>query len=275
MESKPSKGGFFGETVRRGQIEGFVVSDVRFAPDVRIPRHSHTRPMFNFVLAGSYTEYWDRRSLECRPRSLLFHPLGLPHAERFSSVGARCLVVEFEPAWLNRLGAGSLDHAMLADGGWGWVAGRLRHELYAGDDLSPFAMEGLIHLLLAETARRPERTHGGPPEFIERAREILDDDFRSRPRLAAVAGSVGVHPTHLSHAFRRWYDCTPGEYLRRRRVDFACEALSDPRRTLSEISRSAGFADQSHFTRTFRRLTGMTPRVYRMAFAGDSTLPAR
>ena len=267
MERKPSSGGFFGETIRRGQIEGFVVSDVRFAPGVRIPRHSHARPMFNFVLAGGYTEFWERRSLECRPRSLLFHPLGQPHAERFSSAGARCLVVEFAPEWLDRLGARpeALDHAMLADGGWGWVAGRLRHELYAGDDLSPFAMEGLIHLLLAETARRPERPRGGPPAFLQQAREILEDSYRAHPRLAAIAGTVGVHPTHLARAFRRWYDCTPGEYMRRRRIDFACEAMSDPRRTLSEISQTAGFADQSHFTRTFRRLTGMTPRAYRTA----------
>jgi AraC family transcriptional regulator len=259
--------GFFGETVRRGRIEGITVSDVRFPPAVQIPRHSHERPLFNFVLAGGYTEYWGRRALECRPRSLLFHPVGLPHAERFWEAGARCLVVEFDPEWLFRLGTRPepSDHAMLEAGGWGWISGRIRHELYAGDDLSPFALEGLLHLLLIEAARRPARGRGGPPAFVERARAILDEAWRGHPRLSAVATDVGVHPTHLARAFRRWYDCTPGEYVRRLRVDYACEALPDRSRTLAEIAQSAGFADQSHFTRTFRRLTGMTPGAYRAA----------
>jgi len=267
MTPRLANGRFFGETIRRGLIEGFTVSDVRFPPGARVPRHSHARPIFNFVLAGGYTEYWERRSFECRPRALLFHPVGIVHSERFSGAGARCLVVEFDPDWLLRLGdrAEPIDNAVMQAGSLAWIAGRLHGELYAGDDLSPLVLEGLVHLLLAETARRGERTRGTPPRFVERAREILDDTFRERARLGGIAEQAGVHPTHLARAFRRWYGCTPGEYMRGLRIDLALRRLAEERISLAEIAQSAGFADQSHFTRTFKRLTGMTPGAYRAA----------
>ncbi len=262
-----AKGRFFGDTLRRRLIEDFTVSDIRFPPEVRVPRHSHLRPIFNFVLAGAYTEYWGRKRVECRPRSLLFHPVGADHSERFSRAGARCLVVEFDPGRLERMetSAEPRDHGLFPAGDVGWVASRLRGELYHGDDLTPLVLEGLLHLLLVETVRRREPTECAPPPFVERARELLDDTFRERPSMAAVAEAAGVHPSHLARAFRRWYDCTPGEYVRRARVEFACARLAEGSDSLAAIAHAAGFTDQSHFTRTFRRLTGTTPGAYRSA----------
>jgi AraC family transcriptional regulator len=54
-----------------------------------------------------------------------------------------------------------------------------------------------------------------------------------------------------------------GEYLRRRRVAWACEQLARGDETISAIAQRAGFADHAHFTRTFARITGCTPRWYR------------
>jgi AraC family transcriptional regulator len=54
-----------------------------------------------------------------------------------------------------------------------------------------------------------------------------------------------------------------GEYLRRFRVREACKRLGGRELTLAEIALQVGFADQSHFTRVFKRLTGLTPGEYR------------
>jgi AraC family transcriptional regulator len=67
---------------------------------------------------------------------------------------------------------------------------------------------------------------------------------------------------HLAATFRRHYGCSLGEYLRRRRVATARELLTNPDLPLTEIAFAAGFSDQSHLTRTFKRFTGMTPLQY-------------
>ena len=54
-----------------------------------------------------------------------------------------------------------------------------------------------------------------------------------------------------------------GEYIRQLRVEYACRQLSSSSTALAEIASAAGFSDQSHFSRTFKRQIGMTPSQYR------------
>ena len=72
-----------------------------------------------------------------------------------------------------------------------------------------------------------------------------------------------MHPVTLARAFRTFYGCSVGEYLRRVRVDLAGRWLSDTNLGLAQIALSAGFCDQSHFSNVFRRIIGLTPSRYR------------
>jgi AraC family transcriptional regulator len=65
--------------------------------------------------------------------------------------------------------------------------------------------------------------------------------------------------------FRDFYGKSPGEYLRQLRLDWAEAQMRITDAPLSQIALQAGFADQSHFTRTFKRHTGLTPGKYRQA----------
>jgi AraC family transcriptional regulator len=53
--------------------------------------------------------------------------------------------------------------------------------------------------------------------------------------------------------------------VRQRRIQFACGRLTATDAPLADVALAAGFCDQSHFTKAFRRVTGMTPSAYRMA----------
>jgi len=91
---------------------------------------------------------------------------------------------------------------------------------------------------------------------------LIEQRFQERLPLASVAKRVGVHPVHLARTFRRVHQITFASYVRQLRIDFARRQLLGPA-TLSDIACAAGFCDQSHFSRCFKRHTGFTPAEYR------------
>ena len=83
-----------------------------------------------------------------------------------------------------------------------------------------------------------------------------------------MARAAGTSGRGLERAFDRDYGLSPRQYLRRLRMQTACQLLVSTRSTLAQVADRCGFADQSHFNRDFKRMTGMTPRAYRLKFVG-------
>jgi AraC family transcriptional regulator len=132
------------------------------------------------------------------------------------------------------------------------------------DDVSPLAVEGLALELLAECSRSQfEIPHRQPPRWLDQVRELLHDRFSENLSLGEVAAAAGISSDHLTRLFRQFHGCTVGEHVRRLRVEFACRQLAGSNLPLAEIALAAGFTDQSHFTKTFKRLMGVTPAVFR------------
>jgi AraC family transcriptional regulator len=142
------------------------------------------------------------------------------------------------------------------------IAAKLRDEFRRPDHVSAMVVEALMLELFAATARQP--AYDRAPLWLRDVRLTLERDFRDTVTLTALAESVSIHPTHLSRAFRQHYGITVGEFLRDLRVSYARRRLAS-HAPLQEIALDAGFADQSHFTRTFRRATGVTPAHFRRA----------
>ena len=94
---------------------------------------------------------------------------------------------------------------------------------------------------------------------------MLDHGHDTRLRLRQIAAQVGVHPVHLSRSFRRYYGRTMTDYVSHRRLDQARARLASRDQSIVEIALDLGFADQSHFSRAFRRLEGLTPGKYRLS----------
>ena len=101
------------------------------------------------------------------------------------------------------------------------------------------------------------------PQWLERVRNILDQRFAEPFKVSEIAAEVGVHPVHLAREFRKHYGSSVGEYLRKVRIEYACRELMGSNAAVTNIAFAAGFADQSHFSRTFKRLCGTTPGRYR------------
>ncbi|MET7744797.1 AraC family transcriptional regulator [Streptomyces sp. NPDC005385] len=112
--------------------------------------------------------------------------------------------------------------------------------------LRPAAAAGLV---------RPDRP------LAHRLRELLDARLVEGIALDEAARLVHAHPAHLVRAFSGAFGIAPHQYLMSRRVDRARRLLLDGRPP-GEVAAATGFYDQSHLTRHFRRLVGVTPGRY-------------
>jgi AraC family transcriptional regulator len=268
MEHRLPEARFYGELLRRQEVAGLHLTETRYAAGTRLPRHCHEHAYFCLVRKGSYREEYAGRQRDCGPLTLAYHPPEEPHAETFAS-DVRSFNLSLSPAWLRRLPGGVPPLAGPCHFRGGPLAGlatRLYEEFTHPDAASPLVIEGLALELLGHCARAAGGGGAGSaPGWLRRVREALAERCAAPPPLAELAAEAGVHPGHLAAAFRRHFGCTPGDLVRRERVALACRQLAGSDLPLADVAYATGFADQSHFTRTFKRQVGLTPGAYRKA----------
>lgn len=252
------------------EAAGCTVTDVWFAPGDVLQSHTHDRPVFGVMLEGAFQSEIARRRLDCPVASIWVEPLAEPHANFIGRSGARVLVMLPDPSRSELFAPfggflGAVQH--LRHAGIASDAQRIRAELSLGDNLSRFAIDGLVQTMLASATRAwvTHRFHAPLPRWLTRAQEMLHASFREKPSVTEIAATVGVHPSHLARSFRAHFDVTMGDYVRRLRAAWAAERLARSDMSLSEVAVAAGYSDQSHMTRELRRQLGMSPGNYRRA----------
>lgn len=106
---------------------------------------------------------------------------------------------------------------------------------------------------------RPRFRGGLAGGALRRVRAYIDEHIGERISLDQLAGQAGVSRFHFARQFRRSTGQSPMEYLRRVRIEYSKRILMEPHSTIAEVAVTLGFSDQSHFTRTFGRLVGVSP----------------
>jgi AraC family transcriptional regulator len=260
----------YGAILSSQKVAELTVTENVYAPLVRLPEHSHQQSCFCLVLHGGYTEIYRRKTLTCQPFSIVFRPAGEVHSDHFGNARVRCFLIEFERNWLDRVSryVAALDGPRaFRQHSIAWLAMRLRKEINQRDAVTPLIIEGLMLEMLAETSRicvnSASSARRRNPAWLARAGEIIRGRLSERLTLSDLARDVGVHPVYLAYTFRLHNGCTVGEYVRRLRVELACRELTKDDARLAQVAQAAGFSDQSQFSRTFKRVVGLTPTEYR------------
>jgi len=261
-----------GSLIDRVDTGTFTVSRSTYAAGQFLPAHAHELACATVVLRGAVSERVGGRRFECTHDRFLVRPAGVVHENAYGPHGAECVLIGVRQEWAesDRVARAVFDAPHVGDAAAPLlVARRIRRELRIGDHASTLALEGLALELIASTSRQlgdvASRSHRRPPQWLRTVRARLHDEFAQDVRLHALARDAGVHPVYLARAFRECFGCTPGEYVRQRRIDRACRELTETMRSIAEIAMDAGFASPSHFATAFRKAVGMTPRHYRIS----------
>lgn len=265
-------GQFYGAPLQTRTVPGFVLSEVRYGPGTVLPKHSHEQAYFSFLWRGGYQEEYGRRLRECEPGTAVFHPAGEVHADRFSGAGGHLLNLEINPSPQARVKDPDfplVDARYFGGGPVVELGLKLCAALSARAPGGPDVIQDLAFEILSEAYESDGRPGNNPPRWLDTVTEILHARFDEPISLAVVSACVGLHPVHVARAFRKHYRCSVHEYLRRLRIGFSCRQIAGGELRLVDIALTAGFCDQSHFSKTFKRSTGMSPAEFRTRFGSS------
>jgi AraC family transcriptional regulator len=267
-------GQFFGDLKNRLNTCGLILAEVRHDYARNLPQHHHELAFFNLLLDGNYCETYGRKTVTLKPFTIIFQPPGIVHRNEIGRTGIGVFSIELEPQWLDRLAEYVKLPETYSDTQGGelvWLATRMYRQYREFGYCTPLAIEGLMLEMLAVTARLETATERRPPLWLSRVIERLHAEFHQNLTVTEIATEAGIHPIHLSRVFRQFHHQTIGEYLHRLRISFACRQLANGAMGLTELALASGFADQSHFTRVFKQITGLTPGAFRATLIFDSS----
>jgi AraC-like DNA-binding protein len=241
------------------------VLHARFTDHV-YPAHTHDAWTLLLVDEGA-VRYDLHRHGHGASRSLVtLLPPGVPHDGRAQTPGGfRKRVVYLEPGTLGAARIGpAVDRPAVDDP----VLRARISTLHAvlgrpGDELEARSRLALVVERLGRHLDRAVRV--GPPvrddALADRLRDLIDSRVREGVDLDDAAAALGVHPTHAVRAFTRRHGLPPHRYLTGRRVDLARRLLLDGL-PAAHVAAAAGFYDQAHLTRHFRRMLATPPAAY-------------
>jgi AraC family transcriptional regulator len=261
-------GQFYGNVINKRKLSSLVLSELKHTTGKKLAEHSHQLANFCLLIKGDYAEYHGSHLFEYKPMTIMFHPPELSHRDEIGRRGGHFFNVELEATWVKRL----REYSAVPDGPVGskggdlaWLAFKLYRKFKANHLDSDLGVEGLVMTMLAELPHSRIKDEKRVPNWLAQAVDLLHANFQKDLTISCVAHEVGVHPFHLSKVFRHFHQQTIGEYVKRLRVNFACRELLNHETELASIALAAGFADQSHFTRVFKQMTGLTPGAFRAA----------
>jgi AraC-like DNA-binding protein len=228
------------------------------------PMHAHDTWTVMLVDQGAVAYDLDRSSRVAAPGAVTLLPPGIPHDGRSMIDGRiyRKRVVYLDPDWLPEPAAGAAASRPTLQDAEALAAVQRIHAAVT----EPGDLRAAEYWTLA--LRRMILTHLGSPgstardtPLARRLRMLLDDRFTESITLHEIAAAFGTHPSHLARSFTQTYGLAPHQYVLSRRIDRARSLLVDGIRPAAAATQ-AGFHDQSHLTRHFRRMLGTTPGAF-------------
>lgn len=222
--------------------------------------HFHENPHLCFILNGGVIDKRQKSEKEIGSGELMFFHAGEPHQTIYKQLPETNINIEINNCFFSDKSNGEtrLLESLAKNPNTKFTALRIYRELMIKDVYSDCSIEMLLlNLLYSEADAKNIR-----PRWLDKVIELLNDKWNESLSLKDLAEAADVYPTTISKHFPKYISCTLGEYRRRLKIEKSLSFIKSSSLSLTEIAYQCGFADQSHFTRTFKQATGFLPRQY-------------
>lgn len=247
------------------KINGLIFTDTYYKTKDNFEPHCHENYYLAYVINGHYLEKDKKKSTRCLPGSVVAHKVNEVHSNTSFSENCRILNIEFEQNWFNKNGIScetaeqrfECNSVTLR-----YAFQKIADELSCGDVFSGIGAESALMKSVGEIFMTGS-INADVPGWVKTIKEIMHYENAADINLGYISRAVNRHPMHISREFPKYFRCSMSEYARYAKVERALSSLAVKEIPLSEISYICGFTDQSHFIKVFKKITGITPKVYR------------
>ncbi|NBD32545.1 MAG: helix-turn-helix domain-containing protein [Cyanobacteria bacterium] len=269
-------------TSQQAQWSSLILADYHQHPGCESPLASFQQPVLEIITNNSGSNHERRMgrthlSYPLRSGEICFCPADTNHWTVWEQP-LSFTIVAFDSCFLNQLSQQLFKQSCIEftpqwqvfDPVIQTIVTALKTDLEAGCPAGSLYGESFgtslaVHLLRQFTTREPQilKTKGLPRSTRSQILEFIEANLATDISLEALANFTNFSTFHFCRLFKDTMGVTPHQYVIRRRIERAKKLLKYSDLKIVEIALACGFANQSHLSRHFRNLVGISPKAYR------------
>lgn len=238
------------------KLGGVIVRRVIDRSNADVPEHAHDWPVLSLFVIGAYRNRTELGEASVAGPSAILYRAGAAHRNFTGSTGFEQMEIEFDPAWLGRTPLPDVPVSRWL-GGSAAAASRALALTCAGQ-VQENELRTAVRRLLEKASIEPEPPR---PRWLDVVERRIREETATK--VSELARRTGLHPSWLGTAYRRATGESLQQAAARHRVEGAARLLRETDDSEARIAVAAGFCDQSHMIRTFRRVLGRLPSAVR------------
>lgn len=165
--------------------------------------------------------------------------------------------------------ASLVSHAAF-EGGLDWELALTLSDFYIRTVEESTTIVDISNLFVKMFLDYTERVHkvkvGNHSTSVIKCQNFIFEHLYEKISLSEIAEHISINPSYLSHLFKKEVGKSISEYIQKERIDEAKKSIEAGEKSLADIYIPLGFIDQSHFTKVFKKITGITPKEYRTLY---------
>lgn len=243
---------------------GILIGDRFYTGQEKFPFHYDRHSRISIVISGVVREVVHQHESFGKAMSIVVKPSDARHSNEFHPKGARIISIGWNPnSSPDFLNITHLEnYKWYHDTSQAAAAAQLLQELHQSNNAIEL-QSNIINFIANLDTIYHNSHHKNPPQWLQHIAERLEDECAKQLFVQDLAKEVGVHPVYLARIFRRFYACSIKDFLQKSRVRQAIHHLASTEEALAHIAFDAGFADQSHLNRLFKREMDISPGQFR------------
>ena len=226
--------------------------------------HSHQYASLSFLLSGTHQEDIGKNKYVRHPGDMKFIPAGELHRCHHYSDDARKINIALPESLLVKMAVTIDQIACSPDSSAAkFTMLKFHRELQNEWDDNNASLKVLCYELLHPGITNQKSSKRRMPQWAIQLKALLTEELHLPLEMETIALRLNVHPVTISRYFPHYFGCTLSQYIRQLRVEKSLTLIKRSSLTLTEIAFACGFADQSHFSHTFKSITGYLPKEFR------------